>query len=80
MADRDRRNKTGFDDFVERKGEIAVFSSSCNLSLGLSLLTTNIARSLGRGIIFLLCGQPGVGKTLTAEAGKHNQFMGGDWN
>ncbi|KAJ6004597.1 hypothetical protein N7540_012966 [Penicillium herquei] len=41
MADRERRNKTGFDDFVDRKG---------------------------RGIIFLLCGQPGVGKTLTAEA------------
>ncbi|KAJ5260578.1 hypothetical protein N7478_012183 [Penicillium angulare] len=41
MADRDRREKTGFDDIVQRKG---------------------------RGIIFLLCGQPGVGKTLTVEA------------
>ena len=80
MADRDRRNKTGFDDFVERKGKTVVFSSSYNLSLRLSLFITNIAQSLGRGIIFLLCGQPGVGKTLTAEAGKHNQFVGADWS
>ncbi|PVH92914.1 P-loop containing nucleoside triphosphate hydrolase protein [Periconia macrospinosa] len=36
-----RAHKTGFDDFVEHKGE---------------------------GIVILLCGPPGVGKTLTAEA------------
>jgi hypothetical protein len=40
FADRQTHGPTGFDDFVEHKGE---------------------------GIIILLCGPPGVGKTLTAE-------------
>lgn len=31
-------------------------------------------RFVGEGIIILLCGPPGVGKTLTAEAGKSKQL------
>jgi len=44
-------------------------SNSASLTKDGQLHTgTNV--SAGEGIIILLCGPPGVGKTLTAEAGK----------
>jgi hypothetical protein len=59
FADRDRLRETCFDDFIQHKG----IQSVGNISVRLT-------RSAGEGIIILLCGPPGVGKTLTAEAGK----------
>lgn len=58
-------NKTEFDDFVEHKGRR---KSTCTKN-------TNANRIKGEGIIILLCGPPGVGKTLTAEAGPFNSML-----
>ncbi|KAH0557005.1 hypothetical protein GP486_005209 [Trichoglossum hirsutum] len=60
FADRTRRNKRAFDDFIKHKGQAALAFNHPNLHSKL----TNI----GQGIIILLYGPPGVGKTLTAES------------
>lgn len=59
FADNQVRN-TGFDDFVKHKGKSSrrneVSTANCNV--------------IGEGTIILLAGPPGVGKTLTSEAGE----------
>lgn len=56
-------NKDKFDDIIEGKGMIA---SRDKPLIGSSLTFI----TLGRGLIILLEGSPGVGKTLTGEAGE----------
>lgn len=51
----------GFDDVMSGKGQHCVLPE-CSFT----------HQKLGQGIIMLLSGEPGTGKTLTAESGKHN--------
>lgn len=52
-----------FDDFIRGKGN-TFWPRHLFMNYGTHLLPL-----LGKGVIILLCGPPGVGKTLTAESG-----------
>lgn len=58
----------GFDDIIAGKGRI------CSLRLSLVGDQVTDAVDTGLGFIMLLSGEPGVGKTLTAESGKLELF------
>jgi DNA polymerase III delta prime subunit len=60
FADNQNRN-TGFDDFVKHKGKMCPIRGKQP--------DANNANP-GEGTIILLAGPPGVGKTLTSEAGE----------
>jgi len=55
---------TNFDDFIRGKGN----SNSSHYE-------AHNLTFLGKGVIILLCGPPGVGKTLTAESGVFINFI-----
>ena len=58
-------DQTTFDDFVEGKGKRA-------LQRLLASAQDTLTQRAGKGVVILLSGPPGVGKTLTAECGKRH--------
>lgn len=60
------KNKASFDDFVDGKGKLR------HCLIPGTLLKCKIT---GKGIVILLNGPPGVGKTLTAESGEYMQNL-----
>lgn len=59
-------NKDQFDDVIQGKGALSYEPWSVNLCHD-----SVLRKSIGKGMIMLLSGPPGVGKTLTAESGNH---------
>jgi SpoVK/Ycf46/Vps4 family AAA+-type ATPase len=61
------KNADRFDDVIAGKGEYSYELNWASLRRYVVILLT-LTYSEGKGVIFLLAGPPGVGKTLTAES------------
>jgi hypothetical protein len=62
----------GFDDIITGKGQDSFLDDSSRVSRRSPLLLIHGMICTGLGFIMLLSGDPGVGKTLTAESGTSN--------